>query len=1777
MEYLRGTLKEWYVNGPQGLEQGFTLEAPPAARAGGPLTIEIEISGDFHVGGDAQANAITLNDQGGGTILSYCGLFAYDADGRDLGAWLEVRGNRVLLRVDDTQARYPVVVDPFLQKAKLTASDGATNDWFGISVAISGDTVVVGAYYDDIGTNADQGSAYVFLKPGGGWTGMTQSAKLTASDGAAADLFGCSVAISGDTVVVGASNDDIGVKDDQGSAYVFVKPGGGWANMTQTAKLTAADGAAADHFGYSVAISGDTVAIGAPYGRVSGWAYVFVKPMGGWSDMTHTAKLTSTDGASADLAGTSVAISDDTVVVGSYRNDVGANTDQGSAYVFVKPGGGWVDMTQTAKLTAADGAAFDLFGYAVAISGNTAVIGAHLDDIGAVSNQGSAYVFMKPSGGWADMTQTAKLTAADGTASDLFGWSVGIGGDLVVVGARDDNAQRGSVYVFAKPVGNWADTTETAKLTAADGAGEDEFGYSVAIAGSTIVIGALYDDFGANIDQGSAYVFEYLAPTPTATPSPTQTPTSSPAATSTPMPQCGNSVVESGEQCDDGNTTAGDGCGAGCAIEAGYVCTGSPSACTTICGDGVVVGWAAAGTLDNTFGAGGIVTTPVGASWDFGNAVKVQSDHKVVVAGSAQSGADDFAVVRYNSDGTLDPTFDGDGKVTTAIGTSHDDANALAIAPDGKLIVAGCVQNANGTQDFAVVRYNANGTLDSSFDGDGKVITALTPDAECAYGVALQGDGKIVVVGKLSIAGNTDIAVVRYNSDGSLDATFAGDGKVTTAIGPAAEQANDVAIQPDGKIVVVGNWDNAGNTDIAILRYNTDGSLDSSFGGDGIVTTSVGTATDTADSVVLQSDGRIVVAGTSRSGSDDDIVVVRYLSDGSLDASFGGDGKVTTDLGSTQDSGYEVVVQDDGKIVVGGTTFTAGRYAFAVARYLSDGSLDTIFGSGGRAVTTVGPGDAGAHGVALQADGAIVVAGNAYNGSNNDFAVVRYVGKGFSGGPEACDDGNTSNGDGCSDACMVQAGYVCAGQPSVCIAFTPTVTGTATSTPSPILTPTLLPTNTPTPLPTFTPSSSPTLSPTWTPTAGGSPGCAAPSFGAATSFAVGSGPFQVATGDFDRDGKPDLAVTNYAANTVSILLGTGTGIFGAATNFAAGSTPHSVAIGDFNTDGKVDLAVTNDTTNTVSILLGTGTGSFGAPTSFPVGTSPWSVAVGDFNRDGVLDLTTANANAGTVSILLGSGAGSFGAATDFSVGSSPQSVAVGDFNGDGTLDVATANLNSTVSILLGNGTGSLGATTNFAVASGARSVATGDFNSDGKLDLVTANLNSNTVSVLLGTGTGTFGAATNFAVGTGTAPVSVVVADFSGDGKLDLATADLGTYTTSVLLGTGTGNFGTAAHFAVGNSPYAVTLGEFNADGRLDLAVVNNGANTVSVLLNSCASTGCTSSFGAATNVAVASVPYSVALGDFSNDGKGDLAVASLDSNTTSILLGNGTGAVGTPMGFTVGSPFSLVKGDFNGDGKLDVVMANFTSNTVSVLLGMGDGGLGAATSFAVGTNPRSVAVGDFNGDGKLDVAVTRVGTGSNTVSILLGTGSGSLGSASSFAVGVTPNSVAVGDFNGDGKLDLVTANAGDGTVSVLLGTGSGSFGVTSFGVGSSPGSVAVGDFDGDGKLDLVTADAHANNVSVFLGTGAGSFGGATNFSVGNGPFFVVTADFDGDSKLDLATANINSNSVSVLLGTGTGSFGAATNFTVGNGPYSIAVGDLNGDGKPDLTAANSAVNSVSV
>ena len=338
----------------------------------------------------------------------------------------------------DTGAAYVLVRSgsTWTQQAKLIASDGAEGDTFGFPVAISGDTAIIGAIGDD-DMASGSGSAYVFTRSGTTWT---QQAKLTASDGGAGDWFGFSSALSGDTAVIGAPfDDDKGA--DSGSVYVFTRSGTTW---TQQVKLTASDGAAGDTFGFSLASSGDIALMGAPSdddkGTNSGSVYVFAPSGPAW---TQQPKLTASDGAALDAFGCSVRLSGDTAIIGAWSDD-DMGTDSGSAYVFTRAGSTW---TRQAKLTASDGAASDNFGRAVAVSGDTAVIGASMDDDNVVDS-GSAYVFTRAGATW---THGPKLTASDGAGLDLFGSAVGVSGQNAVIGAWNDDDKgdnSGSAYIF---------------------------------------------------------------------------------------------------------------------------------------------------------------------------------------------------------------------------------------------------------------------------------------------------------------------------------------------------------------------------------------------------------------------------------------------------------------------------------------------------------------------------------------------------------------------------------------------------------------------------------------------------------------------------------------------------------------------------------------------------------------------------------------------------------------------------------------------------------------------------------------------------------------------------------------------------------------------------------------------------------------------------------------------------------------------------------------------------------------------------------------------------------------------------------------------------------------------------------------------------------------------------------------------------------------------------------------------------------------------------------
>lgn len=390
----------------------------------------------------------------------------------------------------------------WVQLAKLSSSSPYAS---ANSVAISGNIIVVGQPYGQF--------ASVYVMPGDGWGNMVETATLTASDELPCGFFGNSVSISGDTILVG-DPETLCYPAETGAAYVFVRPAGGWhGTLTQTAKLTASDAVAGDNVGYSVAIDGDNVIVGAPYqSSGAGSAYIFAKPTGGWVNETQTAKLTASDGASNDKLGTSVSINGMVAVAGSPSERGGTNS--GGVYVYAEPSGGWTNATQTAKLTALDTEAYVGLGVSVAIKGQTVVAGAPYATIHTNQERGAVYVFVEPAGGWVDESQTAKLTASNGHPDDLLGTSVATNGGLIVSGAPcfslASNRQtspffcEGALYVFARPPGGWVNQTQSAMITGSDARYAAYLGTSAAIEGITPVAGA---SFSTIRNRGAAYVF----------------------------------------------------------------------------------------------------------------------------------------------------------------------------------------------------------------------------------------------------------------------------------------------------------------------------------------------------------------------------------------------------------------------------------------------------------------------------------------------------------------------------------------------------------------------------------------------------------------------------------------------------------------------------------------------------------------------------------------------------------------------------------------------------------------------------------------------------------------------------------------------------------------------------------------------------------------------------------------------------------------------------------------------------------------------------------------------------------------------------------------------------------------------------------------------------------------------------------------------------------------------------------------------------------------------
>lgn len=663
---------------------------------------------------------------------------------------------------------------------------------------------------------------------------------------------------------------------------------------------------------------------------------------------------------------------------------------------------------------------------------------------------------------------------------------------------------------------------------------------------------------------------------------------------------------------------------------------------------------AASGDLDSSFGSGGKVTTPVGSGRDLAQAMALQTDGKIVVAGYARN---DFALVRYNPNGTLDATFGTGGKVITPIGTGVDEAYAIVIQPDGRIVAAG-----RAGSNFAAARYNPDGSLDSTFGNGGKVITDVS-DFGIAEAVAVQNDGKIVVAG-WSGSSPARYVVVRYNVDGSLDQTFGSAGRVFVTVGTSGlgGLAHTLALQTDGRIIVAGDVSfDAGQTTpfkFSLVRLTAAGALDASFGSGGTVATEIiaGGASRIYD-VAVQPDGKILASGcsTAPGSGDSDTAVARYNANGSLDTSFGASGIASTRVGTIASEGEAICLQVNGKIVVAGSSYSGGAAGndFGVVRFNADGSLDVSFGNNGKVITPIGSRDDLVRDAVIQPDGKILLAGfveDAGAGFNEDFALVRYLGDATVNRRPAFDfdgDGKTDygvfrpatgtwyllnsqsgfaasafgfgsdklvpadfDGDGKTDIAVYRSGiwYLQRSQ----LGFI----GIGFGAPDDIPVPADYTGDGKAEIAVFRPSNG-----TWYFYNLASNQTSATAFGAS-----GDKPTPA---DFDGDGKADVAVFRPASGTWYVQR-SATGFTGVAFGIAADKpTP-----ADFDGDGKADIAVARQTSGTtVWYILGSTQGFYGVQ----FGADTDKLTAGDYDGDGKTDVAVWRNSTGAFYVLRSSG------------------------------------------------------------------------------------------------------------------------------------------------------------------------------------------------------------------------------------------------------------------------------------------------------------------------------------------------------------------------------------------------------------------------------------------------------------------------------------------------------------------------------------------------------------
>lgn len=408
----------------------------------------------------------------------------------------------------------------------------------------------------------------------------------------------------------------------------------------------------------------------------------------------------------------------------------------------------------------------------------------------------------------------------------------------------------------------------------------------------------------------------------------------------------------------------------------------------------IISGHAQVGNLDASFSGDGKLLTPIGSGHDWAYGVTVQGNNRIVAVGvSRQTGDDDFAIVRYLEDGTLDNSFSGDGIFTIDFDGGDDEARDVEILPNGNILVGGTA-SMGADLDFAFALLDTDGKLVSSFDGDG-LMTYDFANTDDALSRITVYKNRIYAVGSSIKNDLEQYAIAAFQLNGAPDNAFSQDGMLVFDVDAGQDVATAIAVQPDDKILVAGYTGVGFEKEFCVVRFKADGSLDNSFSSDGIVIPDVGTIDDRAYGIALQADQKIVVGGSSYGTTGYDFALIRLLQDGTLDLDFGEDGYAIETIGPFFDDARDMILQPDDKILITGYAAQAASDAdFGLARFTADGMLDNTFSQDGKVITIIGGGESEdeAHAIALQPDGKIVIVGEAQNNSNNlDFAVARYL------------------------------------------------------------------------------------------------------------------------------------------------------------------------------------------------------------------------------------------------------------------------------------------------------------------------------------------------------------------------------------------------------------------------------------------------------------------------------------------------------------------------------------------------------------------------------------------------------------------------------------------------------------------------------------------------------------------------------------------------------------------------------------------------------------------